>query len=249
MRTERERYTSDTPRTGAVPVAGFDHQVSTRTCSDDHRIGHQRHAGKLMRQLRHGARHVVVRGDDDQRPEASVASPSAAFRWHCRWCWWRERSRSTQQANQRWYSGISRAISLRAGAGLTPVISRRRPRPAASSSSASSMRNAAAGQHDDAVGVSVGRCLDRRQQRRQSDTGSRRPSTSTSKPSVSSVARRPRRRGRRAPHPSTADLPGPTHRVADASQQRPRFNSPWPDHIAKSGRWTTRATRPFRACG
>ena len=41
----------------------------------DDRIGDQRHVRQLMFQFRHCARHVIVRGDDDQRMEAAHARP------------------------------------------------------------------------------------------------------------------------------------------------------------------------------
>ena len=41
-----------------------------------HREGDQGGRGKLPRELRHGARHVVVRGDDDQRTEPAALRPA-----------------------------------------------------------------------------------------------------------------------------------------------------------------------------
>ena len=66
------RYSANSKRA----VSRFDHQGSVFHLRRDHRIGNQRHVGKLMRELGHGARHVPVRGHHDQRIEIVLARPA-----------------------------------------------------------------------------------------------------------------------------------------------------------------------------
>ena len=80
------RYTSDIRKRGAAP-SRIVPPVLDADPIRHHRIGHQGHAGKLVRELGHRARHVEVRGDDDQRLEAALRRPSAASRSRCRSCW------------------------------------------------------------------------------------------------------------------------------------------------------------------
>ena len=107
----------------------------------DHRKGDQGDVGKLARELRHGARHVVVRRDDDQRTNAGGVAPSAGSRSRCRPCSRRNGRdrRSTPSATDR--PGSRRAISADVVARCTPVIRRRLPRPSDRSSIASTMRD------------------------------------------------------------------------------------------------------------
>ena len=222
-------------------VSGFSHQASTRTFSETTAYGTSATSGSSCASsaMARGMWKFAVTTISDWKPRAFDPAPrldGVADGVVAEW------SISTQQANQRWCSGTRREISPRRVAGLTPLMSRRLPRPAASRSSASLIRNGPPVSATMPSALRAGRGLGR------SASGGR----TTRNPPPSSAAARPGPSARCGRRDGAA-----AERPAACRRSLPLFLSRWRPSVPIPGRMITQnpapgwhgATRPFPGCG